>query len=260
MTRHTLFAAIVMLLSVSLGGCHLYFEDRADSGGSIADPFGGDCQTNNQCFEGCYCGAEGTCEESGFCSVDWDCAIGFECDDRGTCVPEGSSTGCSTDSDCMVGDYCDEQSGTCMDSVVCQGDDECGAGYTCDERNTCVPLPCESSEECMEGCYCDTSTGECTETGTCDPQGECPEGSECDERNTCVPCEGGVCTPTCEELGSEAECLAADACSAVYRGINCESPDGSSCTIEESNCTCESFAYQGCVDNEDPAATLQARR
>lgn len=207
MYRTFLLAAAVVLGSMSLTGCYIYTDD--DDGYSYCDdtgcywcddwgcyPEGGGggagwtCDNNYDCAAGCYCDADGYCQEAGFCTFDTDCPDGFVCDDRSSCVPEGSGGGtCSADDDCPQGSFCDESSGQCIGSWECNDDSQCGTGYTCDEdRKTCIPEPCSDDADCLAGCYCDEDSGQCVETAVCGADGSCPDGMECDEtRNTCVP-------------------------------------------------------------------------
>jgi hypothetical protein len=206
MIRNALMAGLAVVAAVALGGCDLYFGSSGGGGGySYCDETGcyecddwgcwgtgaqpGDnCRTNYDCAAGCYCDADGTCQESGFCSRDTDCVPGYECDDRSTCVPEGTGDACEVDADCPRGTRCD--SGTCVSAPTCTTDSDCAPGQECDGRGTCVPTPCTTDDQCVEGSYCEQETGECVGSGTCTTSEDCDEGMLCDtERNTCVPGE-----------------------------------------------------------------------
>ena len=271
MKRTLLLASLAIAFTAT--GCSLYFgpNDNDDTwsycdstgcytcddwGCTSDDPGGGgngwDCYTNYDCAAGCYCTNSGYCEEAGFCSSDNDCANGMVCDDRASCVPAGSNGDCTDDSDCGNGEFCDELSGYCISSWSCQVDNDCGTGYECDDRGTCIPVPCTADDDCLAGCFCDTNSGSCIESGMCEPDGTCLDpGMECDVvRNTCTPCENGDCTPpppTCEEIVDETECLGRLDCISEYNGINCTSPNGSTCTSGDANCTCESFVFDECT-------------
>jgi hypothetical protein len=229
MLRQTL-AGLAITGLTALSGCQFYFgedDDDGDGGYTYCDssgcwycddwgcyPDGGDpgdgggwgpCSTNYDCAAGCACVA-GVCEEWGFCSYDSDCMPGFVCDDRASCVPDGSEPGaCTSDYECPWGTFCDEMSGACVGSWTCYDSSECGPGMACDDRGTCVPAKCTSDDQCLAGCYCEDTIGECVETGTCTSDAECWDGMTCDEaRSTCVPgtaedpgtCDGEI---TCTE-------------------------------------------------------------
>jgi hypothetical protein len=262
MFRTSLLASTVVLWSLSLAGCHIYLGDRNDNytycddtGCYVCDdwgcyPSGGGegwtCDDNYDCAAGCYCNDAGFCEEAGFCTpstAQWDCPAGFECDDRGSCVPEGTDPSCSTDLGCPEGSYCDVASGQCVDSATC--DMSCAEGFECDEaRNTCVPVDADAPL-CQAEVLCDELPPTCAEgtnpgivngcwNGQCVADADCPDGAPV----------------FCSDHKNEDACFADDRCDAVYRGINCTDPNGASCTSSQANCTCESFAFQVCVDSE----------
>jgi hypothetical protein len=146
--------------------------------------------------------------------------------------------------------YIDEGS----DDEVRDGDmwpDDC-RGLDCEPEPTPdgdepPPQPCETDEECAAGCYC-SSEGVCEESNWCFGNQDCAEGFVCNLTGTCVPAEEPPPPPvTCEDLGDEA-CVADEACSPVYRGVNCTSETGDACTSESANCSCESFAFDSCED------------
>jgi len=217
----------IAILGLALGGCEMYYGDRGngpDDGYTFCDETGcwycddwgcypddgrggwGECTSNYDCAAGCYC-ADGVCVENGFCSTDADCPDGFVCDDRASCVPEGSGGMCESDADCPYGSYCDEASGVCVGSWTCTTDDECGPGYECDDRGTCIPTPCTSDDQCFTGCYCDEESGQCVETGTCTTDDECGADMVCDtDRSTCVPCDDILCPTDPGNCYEEALC------------------------------------------------------
>src|SRR5690606_16076401 len=229
-----------------LGGCHLYFEDNDDRNGYTycdetgcywcddwgcypSDGSGGagpgwDCSNNSECAAGCFCNADGVCEEAGFCTFDEDCADGYVCDDRSSCVPEGTEDGCQEDAECPTGNVCNEEAGVCEPTGTCDAEGTCPDGQTCDtERDTCVPEPpitCQGEVTCdaeapvcpsgstpaiQDGCY----------TGVCLPKAECPDGAPF----------------ACSDLDDDEDaCFENPMCSPIYTGINCTDPGGNQCT------------------------------
>jgi Cys-rich repeat protein len=252
-----------LMLALFASACTLYFgpdddDDQyysyCDSTGCwTCDSYSGECWSDGgtlgcysdyDCASGCYCDEDyGTCVETGFCSYDEDCGAGYSCDDRGSCVPDDTTTSC-WDTGCPWGYYCDSWGGGCIPSTTCNVDSDCGTGYGC-INGTCTPLGCTSDASCAAGCYCDESTGGCVESGYCSADSQCPSGQECDEtRSTCVP---DTTPPTCEELTTEAACDADPTCIPIYTGNNCTDPAGNACTSGSMNCTCETFSYATCI-------------
>lgn len=203
----------------------------------------GECTTDADCPLGTFCDeASGYCIGSWTCYGDDECGMGYECDEeRGTCIP----TPCTDDSQCLEGCYCDEDSGQCIEGGACDEMGNCPEGMECDpERNSCVPdLPdpvtCQGDVTCEElpptcadgtnpgivnGCY----------NGECVADAECPDGAPV----------------YCEDHDNEADCSADDRCENVYRGINCQDPNGGSCTADEAMCECESFKWHECLTAE----------
>lgn len=105
---------------------------------------------------------------------------------------------------------------------------------------------CDSNDDCAAGCFCGDD-GTCIEAGFCSSTDDCPRGYVCDDRSSCVPGDPEEPPPSCEDIADETACLAREDCGATYNGIGCESSDGSSCTGDMPNCTCESFVFAGCV-------------
>ncbi len=253
-----------LLLAIGASGCTLYFGEDDDDGQYYSycdqtgcwtcDSYSGECwqdgggwgcSTNADCAAGCWCDtSSGSCIETGFCSFNEDCPQGYVCDDRQSCVPDGSQSCWETG--CAWGSYCDSWSGECVPSTTCNADADCGTGYAC-FGGTCTPTGCIDDTQCAAGCYCDEASGGCVESNYCSSDLDCPSGQECDEaRGTCIPDE----TPdpvTCVEVFDEATCLGRADCGAVYTGLNCTKPDGSACQSGDSGCTCEDFVFAACV-------------
>lgn len=217
-------------------------DDRASC---VPDGSDSACTTDDQCPSGSFCD-----ETAGYCVGSWtcdsdaanadeQCGLGYECDDRDTCVPEP----CTSDDQCQEGCYCDENIGECVETSTCSNDTMCTGDLTCDEeRSTCVPespitcqgevtcadeapiCPSGSTPEIQDGCY----------TGECMAKDQCPDGA---------PFE-------CSDLDSDEQaCFDHADCAPVYKGINCQDPDGNQCSSGDNNCTCESFEYDYCEAN-----------
>ena len=250
-TRGIVFALSVFAL-LSLGGCTWYLTDDGyyyddDSSwfcegdrcfeceGSRCWPVAGECTSDEECAEGCYCVEDGGwCEESGFCSKDEDCRDGFVCDERGTCIP---APGCD-DSTCEPGSSCNE-AGEC-EPETCQDNSECPDGSVCDiGTNECVPgepdepgacngeineatcnrlpPPCDPSSvpAIVDGCWVDNCIlrSECEGEArlTCEELRTESQLDECVERFECARTTVEICTPkdtapndtVCRELEDE---------------------------------------------------------
>ncbi|WP_428265484.1 hypothetical protein [Haliangium sp.] len=204
------------------------------------------CEADADCPFGFFCEeVSGQCLGSWTCREDAECGPGWDCDERGTCVP----TPCEDDADCAEGCYCDVDSGQCIETGFCEGDDDCALmgydGYVCDGRGTCVPPTSEPDPgECIGEVFCDLDTPLCEEgftpgiangcyTGACIAIEDCPEPPP----------------PACEELPDEAACFDRADCAPTYVGLNCSDPNGASCTDGAANCSCQSYSYDGCTSN-----------
>lgn len=198
-----------------------------------------DCPASSYCDEVTgECVGSWTCD-SGSASANEVCGMGFECDDRNTCIPEP----CTGDESCQEGCYCDEAIGECIETAVCDNLGNCPGDLVCDtNRNTCVPVD-ETGPTCQsELANCDVVAPICPAgstaviengcyIGSCMAKADCPDGApfECSDLNT-----------------DENACIANDTCGAVYKGLNCTTPQNDACTSGDTNCTCESFAYDYC--------------
>ncbi len=204
------------------------------------------CTSDASCPTGSYCAeSSGICIGSWTCdddsaSADQNCGMGFECDARDTCVP----VSCEDDTMCQEGCYCNEAAGECIETATCDAGGNCAGDLVCDTtRNTCVPAD-EIGPTCQGEVSCDTTAPTCPSgstaiiengcyTGTCMLKADCPDGAPF----------------ACSDLDAdEAACSTNASCGAVYRGVNCTSPDGSTCTSGSNNCSCESFIYDSCAD------------
>lgn len=264
-----LLACIGLVMAVAAAsGCTFYFgpeddDDRYysycdDTGCYTCDSATGECwsdgggggygcYSDDDCAAGCYCDSySGECIETGFCSYDEECGDGYVCDDRASCVPDGTDPTYCWDTGCSLGSYCDSWTGQCVPSVTCDGNDDCDTGYFCN-GGTCTPSYCTDDSECAAGCYCEPASG-CVETGFCSNDAECPaDGDTCDEtRSTCIPGEDPAVT--CVELSTdETGCVDRDDCLAIY-GTECYDPGGNSCEEGTTNCTCGPFTFIRCQD------------
>lgn len=266
MLRNTIIAFAFAAASLGLTGCELYFDEPSgsdtwsycdDTGCWTCDEWGcwpsdgsggpgWSCADNKDCAAGCYCSDEGYCEEAGFCSGDEQCPAGFICDDRASCVPEGSTGSCESHADCPAGAYCEEDSGECVESDTCETGDDCSQdGFVCDDSGTCVPGE-EPTLVCQGEVTCETVPPACplgstpaidVDTGCY--TGDCIDNAECPDGNPCAS-------------NTEDQCIAAAECTAVYSGTNCTDPNGNACNANEANCTCESYTYTGCEEAETP--------
>src|SRR5262249_39269085 len=80
--------ALGALSATQLGACMLEEHGRGHRG---CDQWGRYlCGSNDDCYEGTYCEADGLCHYSTSCYRSKDCPSGFVCDHRNTCVPTGS--------------------------------------------------------------------------------------------------------------------------------------------------------------------------
>ena len=182
-----------------------------------------DCDSDDDCVPGEYCGAGGECEEP--CASDPDCPTEEICED-GVCVPPPPA--CDEDADCN-GDYCvggfcvPECPDSCADPELCDPDpcvppdgpppcvldSQCPGGDVC-EDGVCVPPPppcdlsCPEDDVCVDD-YCEPPGDPCS------LDTDCPGGSVCVD-GVCSPgeppCEGPACSP-CD---SDDDCPGGTAC------------------------------------------------
>jgi hypothetical protein len=233
----------------ALGGCELYLgESKGDNWSycgsdgfytcdgdncnwtsatcpSGGNPQGTDCQSNEDCAAGCFCGTGNTCEEAGFCKDDADCAEGLHCDDRSSCVPDACSaaTACEDPTDACDGGNCVAMSCALPDTGTCVGGNStnppaCGVGT--------VPLT-------FKGCF--AANGACQSIALCDVAAACSAIQHESDCNSLIERDRDAAGNP--DLGP---------CAPVYQGNNCTSPNGQACTTPGANCTCESFTYRFC--------------
>jgi hypothetical protein len=173
------------------------------------------------------------------------------------CQPEWEPPGGCDAITCEPGTHCVEECYPCDDA---DGDGVCPpyCDAYCVPDATCDGVTCPLDTHCELQCTTpDPSTG----TTTCDPVCmpdyacevvDCPPGQHCEETCVvvdCLPdteCPPPVCTvdcvpdgPTCEMIGTEAECNARPDCTSVYNGFNC------TCNAD-GTCTCETLVWDRC--------------
>ncbi len=222
-----------------LAGCDLYFGGHNGNGSGSGDqPPGYSCGSDSNCAAGCYC-ANGTCTEGGFCTTDADCGPGFHCDtNRSSCVPNPT---CGSDGDCQQGQQCNN--GTCTSTCTCTSDADAikkGFGWCDEARMTCM-TGSDPNGACLGTVTCTTAPPRCAEHQVALILNGCYTG-QCRD---ITACEGA---PACGSLTHEDDCLGrATDCSASYNGLNCHKPDGTACHSGDTNCTCASYVFAGCV-------------
>ena len=180
-----LCAAFAVGTLATLSGCQLYLEDREwdrpssePQGQQNSEPdaamLGLRCESNVECFAGCYC-SNTWCQESGSCETSDDCDERFVCDERDTCVPE------SVEETCQGVVVCDEEAPNCGNGSTPTIQNGCYNG-TCIIRSLCpdgAPFACsdldDSEDSCIarpicspvyRGLNCTTGTGEACATGS----------------------------------------------------------------------------------------------
>jgi hypothetical protein len=275
MFKHSISLLVASLATTALAGCQLYFgEDDQDDSWTYCgsdgyyecyeedcywrgpecpagmdpngQPPGFECDADNDCAAGCYCG-NGICEEAGFCTSDADCGPGYTCDEsRSSCTTddEPTPTSCMTDAECPTGSYCSPDTYTCTATCTCTTDAEATAqNYAyCDEgRSTCLPGE-DYQGDCVGEVTCNFGRPSCPEGQVAKINEGCYTG-ECQAINTCGT------APGCEAFGHASDCNAAG-CSSSYTGLNCRSTDGlnTPCDAMAANCTCESYTFAACTE------------
>jgi hypothetical protein len=198
----------------------------------------GDCNTDDQCCDGFYCGPLNQthicmCESEGdTCDAKRKCCKGFACN-GGTCT-------CG-----HLGDECNTQ--PCCDGTVCfQG--ACRERTCLEPRQACSTDGECCSGECKAGTCCSASSESCASDAECCGQmvcrgGECTActtlGASCDSTLPCCigECLGGKCS---FRLGEA--CAAGDPCYGVYGSATCGTngqcciPMNGSCSSAPGNC------------------------
>jgi len=163
------------------------------------------CRGDWDCAAGCYCGADGTCIETGYCRSNSD--------SRSTCIPAPGPGMCTSDANCPSGEFCDERTGQCIPSQTCNDGQACPDGMVCDPaRGTCIPTTCDQNTDCPTGFFCDLSNGLCVPSMTCQTDEDCkvlPGDLICDpDRHTCTPRDPGP-GPDCT---TNADCPTGQTC------------------------------------------------
>ena len=165
----------------------------------------GDCDTNLECGEGCYCAGNGKCEPKpckGKCTNGTECGPGCGCDENGDCVP-CDSLDCNT-SECKDVLGCTCTGAGCKDETGCNGEcgsyHDCGPGCTCVGGfcKPCVDFSCDNND-CVNQPGC-----ECQNDGLCggDPDRECADiftvtkiDESCDLEASLIKQEACACSP-----------------------------------------------------------------
>jgi hypothetical protein len=162
----------------------------------------------------------------------------YHCHDQSCTWVSATCTGalpCTASTDCAAGCYC--ASGTCSEAGFCSNDTDCTTGFVCDvKRSSCEPDP----GSCAGVVTCTTPAPLCPEHEVPVVVANCFTGA-CSAISSCDA------TPTCDRLQHEDDCLAETGCGATYTGIDCTSPDGTSCTAGDADCTCAHFEFAACT-------------
>ncbi len=187
------------------------------SGGGSGNGSGYECGANTDCAAGCYCTSSGVCEEGGFCATDADCGTGYTCDtERSSCEPTTVPT-CASNADCTgAGQFCDAATNTCATG-------ECASDSNVSATNTTLAPVCPAGQSPVV--YNGGFTGTCEDTATCSP------------------------AAGCQYINDESLCLADTTCGATYTGLNCHDSGNNACHSGQTGCTCESFVFAACADN-----------
>lgn len=204
-----------------------------------------------------------------YCSADSDCLVQWHCSE-GTCTPD---TPCIDASDCQLGQHCalacdvsGPQIGSCKPGPECSVSSDCCIGSICTALGACEQsCTCTSDSEAISHGFgwCDLTRYTCMPGS--DPTGSCAGSVTCTTAPPACPggqvavvlagCYTGACRaidqceapPACTSLQHEADCSARTDCVAIEDGIDCTSPDGTSCTSGSSNCTCQSYVFASCA-------------
>lgn len=165
----------------------------------------GDCDTNGECGEGCYCAGNGKCEPKpckGKCTNGTECGPGCGCDENGDCVPCDSLDCVTTECKDVLGCIC--TGAGCKDETGCNGEcssyHDCGPGCTCVGGfcEPCIDFSCDNND-CINQPGC-----ECQNDGLCggDPDRECADiftvtkiDESCDLEASLIKQDACACSP-----------------------------------------------------------------
>ena len=175
--------------------------------------------------------------------------------------------------ECWAVDQSGPIQGSCenLDSWTCSMHDDCVAVHadTCNSAESplidpagCLGnfLSCQPEVVDDGGCYTDADCAldqYCNAAEVCLPPPECqtqPDSNGISECGICYGwCVSGEPPPppppppiACEQLITEAECVARDDCTPIYEGVNC------TCDPNTNTCTCEDWLFTSCSSLMDP--------
>jgi hypothetical protein len=136
------------------------------------------------------------------------------------------SEGHGTAADCDGGDA----------GSICADDSDCAADLSC------IDLICESNDDGGGGAGAGGGGAGGADPG-CSDDDDCAQGEICGVDQLCA-------VPTCEQLDSEADCIARPECEPIYAGVDCSCGANCTCQPGEAGCICASFEFFKC---EQPA-------
>lgn len=227
------FAAVGTLATV-LSGCPIwdegdYYDDGCYDECSCYGECGSPCSTQSQCGSEEVCGADNQCH-FGECDT-WGCPIGYVCDAKLECVPDGQLGGFGGGDEGGAGG-----GGGGTEAVYCGNPDDCGALQYCAPDGTCHDGDC-TADGCIYGFICD----ELPESPVCvreNPNGCGSDGDCADPADKCV---SGECTPPADLCFDQTQCPSGDVCAdgkcvpSCAGGDTC--PSSYSCTSGVELCT-----------------------
>ncbi len=122
-------------------------------------------------------------------------------------------------------------------------------GYCDEARETCEPGS-DPEGTCSGAVTCATAAPKCGEHQVPTVANGCYTGA-CSDIAACGA------TPSCELIQHQDDCSSRTAdCSVVSIGHGCTKPDGSSCSVNDTNCTCSSFTYGSCETKGSAGPTV----
>ncbi len=218
-----------------------------------------DCQSDDLCPDGLYCGAQDRCvecEQASECAAGQTCSAGFcRCDINApsTC-PNGQA--CGPDLRCHEGAPGDPCFANTCDGLTkchpvlatchCNNNGDCLGGVCNTDTNACE---CETDAHCLiDGEVCDPVTRACV-TGCVDDD-ECGPDEACSLNNACVAAQ---CTSNGDCGGGEV-CSANHSCTSGQAGTACtndtQCADSSYCDLTSFRCR-DGALFDACDPNAD---------